>query len=81
MIVRVNALVGASRLAEQFGCSIGEDLVGVHIVRRPCSCLIDVHNELIAETPGEHFICSRDDRMCDGGTTSLAQHCLRRQLS
>ena len=34
-------------------------------MRRAGAGLIDVDDELIAETPGEDLVCGRDDRVCD----------------
>ena len=65
MIVRVDALIGAARLTEQFGRAVREHLVGVHVVRGAGAGLIHVDDELIAETAGEDLVRRGDDGACD----------------
>ena len=62
VIVRVDARVLAARAAEDLRRAVGEDLVRVHVVRGAGARLIDVHDELVAQLPGEHVVGRADDR-------------------
>ena len=61
VIVRVHARVLAPRLAGDLGRAVGKHLVGVHVVRRAGSRLVDVDHELIAKPAGKYLVGGGDD--------------------
>ncbi len=65
VVVGVDAGVRATALTEDLGRAVGEDLVGVHVVRRAGAGLVDVDDELIAELPAENLVGGFYDRACD----------------
>jgi len=63
VIVRMHGLVFAALAAQQLIRAIGEDLVTVHVVRRPRARLVGIHDELMAVLPGQHFVGRPHDRV------------------
>ena len=63
MIVRVHDVIGTERAAQPLGGAIGDDLVGVHVVRGAGAGLIDVDDEVIAQLTGENLVRRGDDRV------------------
>ncbi len=63
VIVRVHERVLAAAATEDLRRTIGEHLVGVHVVRRAGAGLVHVHDELIAHPAGEHLVGRAPDRV------------------
>ena len=63
----MHARVAAARFAEDLGRAIREDLVRIHVMRRPRARLIHVHHELIAQAARENFVRRSGDRNGDVG--------------
>ena len=61
VIVRMDLSVGASGAAEQLRGAVGEDFVGVHVVRRPRTGLVDVDDELITKLTAQDLVGRGDD--------------------
>src|SRR5881398_1176297 len=51
VVVRMHRLVLATLAAQQLVRAVGEDLVTVHVVRRPRARLVRIHDELVAVLP------------------------------
>ena len=51
--------------AEDLVGAVREDLVDVHVVRRPGACLIHVHHEMLEVLAGENFIRRLHDHIGD----------------
>ncbi len=63
VVVRIDGLPVAARLAEDLGRAAGQNLVHVHVERRSRPGLVNVHDELVGEFPLFHLRAGGDDRV------------------
>src|SRR5439155_22857119 len=56
VVVRMHRLVLATLAAQQLVRAVGEDLVTVHVVRRPRARLVGIHDEVVAVMPRQYFV-------------------------
>ncbi len=61
MVVRVDDPVPPFPPAEDLFGAVGEDLVHIHVERRPRAHLEDVDGELVVALPGQDLVAGRDD--------------------
>src|SRR2546425_7705446 len=57
MIIWMNNRLVASLAPEKLNGAIGDDLVHVHVRRGPATCLEDVNNKLVVESPLHDLLC------------------------
>jgi len=58
MVIRMNRLLAAHLSAQKLNCSVGDDLVGVHVGLSARAGLPDDEGEVAKELPGDDFIGS-----------------------
>ena len=56
MIERVNDVVAALFVAQDFEGAVGDDLVGVHVGRGACPALDDIHDKFTVILSGDDFV-------------------------
>ncbi len=61
MVVGVKVGIIAFRVAEQFKCPVGDDLVGVHVGGSASTALNFIHNELLVKRTLTNFAAGLDD--------------------
>ena len=61
VVVRVEILVFAFAVAEQFERAVGDDLVGVHVRRGARAALDHVHGKLFVQLAGDDFVARGRD--------------------
>ena len=74
MIVRVDATIAASGIAQPFAGAIRQHLVRVHVVRGAGTGLIHVDNELIAKGAAENLVGSPRDGAADARVEPPERH-------
>ncbi|MNY81819.1 hypothetical protein D3C86_2235890 [compost metagenome] len=61
MLVRVQVLVLALLMAEQFERAVGDHLVGVHVGRGAGAALNHIDDELVVQLPGNQLLAGSND--------------------
>ena len=74
VVVRMDRPFLAERMAEDFVGPVRDDLVPVHVRRRPAARLEHVEGELGVELAVHHFLAGLDDRLPDLGIKQAELH-------